>query len=582
MSEVPAEWVDARGDTRSPSACEISSEQTTSADLTLLPLGGHRLLLSDTESDFSGYGDAREFSPVASSEASCGPHPPVDPASSYIFALPTEIVGEIFTLLASIDAFRTLRSPWTEDDNSAHLGWVIVTHVCQRWRAIAMGQPALWSTIPAPPVTPWTHAFLERVQDAPIALMLEDRFMRPSESEAAFVDIMGVVTHRLRVASLSGAAALLLAHSIFSRVDTNTHGVRSSLKSLDIRVAYSPSFVFPTAFFTTLQPPLQRFSIMGCRPRWADMDFGGLTELHVEMRPTVQMDSEPTERSHSLAMLDALQRMPELESLTLINCFFGGHPSPVVRLHVRKLVLGGLGDNCAALLEHLDIPASTKLSVSCVDRPRHPQQALLTALAARFGPAHAPAIRTLHITSSLLYVVIRGWTAQHLEHSEAHDTLDTPDVYILLFAHNTAYKTKALKAICDVLHLTALETLYSDFLCDHRDHWGVVHGGFKHCGALRLVKLEADASFLNAPTTPSSIEALACLFPQVRTLVLFIRERRYCEEVDGEHVQKLRVTWRASECRELYIYYQGMRDMSLPAIKDELPGMFSDATNNHG
>ncbi|KAJ6459933.1 hypothetical protein C8R45DRAFT_842883, partial [Mycena sanguinolenta] len=49
--------------------------------------------------------------------------------------MPPEILGEIFawTLPSAHDIFGTRRCPW------------ILTHVCSRWRAVALSIPSLWS-----------------------------------------------------------------------------------------------------------------------------------------------------------------------------------------------------------------------------------------------------------------------------------------------------------------------------------------------------------------------------------------------------------------------------------------------------
>ncbi|KAI0047739.1 hypothetical protein FA95DRAFT_1492138, partial [Auriscalpium vulgare] len=82
-----------------------------------------------------------------------------------VFALPTEIMAEIFALLATVDVPRCYRHLHVRQ---YRLGWVNVTHVCRRWRALALDLPRLWTSISFALGRKWAEVFLARSRTAPV------------------------------------------------------------------------------------------------------------------------------------------------------------------------------------------------------------------------------------------------------------------------------------------------------------------------------------------------------------------------------------------------------------------------------
>ncbi|KAI0046200.1 hypothetical protein FA95DRAFT_1573328 [Auriscalpium vulgare] len=85
--------------------------------------------------------------------------------------LPPEILTLIFSILSSID--RPQSKDWAPIRLKHYLGWVTVTHVCQRWRNVALHNPVLWaSDIALPSVLGhlWAAEFLIRAQSTPLEL----------------------------------------------------------------------------------------------------------------------------------------------------------------------------------------------------------------------------------------------------------------------------------------------------------------------------------------------------------------------------------------------------------------------------
>ncbi|KAI0041453.1 hypothetical protein FA95DRAFT_1471938, partial [Auriscalpium vulgare] len=78
--------------------------------------------------------------------------------------LPPEILRTIFAFSSEIDL------PWIENGVRIRLGWLAVTHVCRRWRVIAVEHTALWTDFSWPLGPGWTEAFAERARTMPLMI----------------------------------------------------------------------------------------------------------------------------------------------------------------------------------------------------------------------------------------------------------------------------------------------------------------------------------------------------------------------------------------------------------------------------
>ncbi|KAI0046267.1 hypothetical protein FA95DRAFT_1494286, partial [Auriscalpium vulgare] len=81
--------------------------------------------------------------------------------------LPPETMGHVFTILAFIDPPRR-DNPWVK----MSLGWLLATHVCRRWRDIALQTPTLWADITFPFIfgEHWATAFSSRAGGMPLTI----------------------------------------------------------------------------------------------------------------------------------------------------------------------------------------------------------------------------------------------------------------------------------------------------------------------------------------------------------------------------------------------------------------------------
>ncbi|KAI0051988.1 hypothetical protein FA95DRAFT_1451575, partial [Auriscalpium vulgare] len=87
-----------------------------------------------------------------------------------IVRLPPEILTIIFMHVSPPE----VRCDWADrvwvDESLADIGWIAITHVCRRWRQVAIGYPLLWTNIDFSYGRAWTQAFLSRARSAPLSI----------------------------------------------------------------------------------------------------------------------------------------------------------------------------------------------------------------------------------------------------------------------------------------------------------------------------------------------------------------------------------------------------------------------------
>ncbi|KAI0047443.1 hypothetical protein FA95DRAFT_1471724, partial [Auriscalpium vulgare] len=76
--------------------------------------------------------------------------------------IPPEILYLILLFHSEFDP------PIDDSDDSACLGWIRATHVCRRWRHVALAYNSLWTHISSELGPYWTDTFLERSKPLPV------------------------------------------------------------------------------------------------------------------------------------------------------------------------------------------------------------------------------------------------------------------------------------------------------------------------------------------------------------------------------------------------------------------------------
>ncbi|KAH6904626.1 hypothetical protein BKA70DRAFT_527148 [Coprinopsis sp. MPI-PUGE-AT-0042] len=166
--------------------------------------------------------------------------------TSPVISLPPEILANVFLYRKAVSPVTPKRRSKVKHDWK----WIQVSHVCRRWRQVALQNPTLWSTIP--PISPkWLEVMAERSQRLPLTIELgsEATNLRPYRSTLA--NVFKSHTSRLRAISLHGKGSLI--DSILSSMPT---GPVPILQILSISVER----VLPSIWANLPLPPLPKRS----------------------------------------------------------------------------------------------------------------------------------------------------------------------------------------------------------------------------------------------------------------------------------------------------------------------------------
>jgi hypothetical protein len=252
-------------------------------------------------------------------------------------SLPPELLGRVFEFLLLPKQHREL----TKHRHS----WVAVTHVCKRWRTIALGHAALWSTISTVSKQPW-DIFLQRSRTSLLSISAS-----MSDSTPEYSQYIAEHLHRVRVLSLQ-----TLSH-IDQSILTSLLGATTApeLQVLRLRRTGHSSQVLPPEFFSEVAPNVREIKLENFQFPWTTI-APHIVSLDVSAEWAV-----PTENGTRLRkpdfftmqdILQCLSRMPNLRtlslarlpnSLPLIRITSGGsHEPDLINLpHLTKIHLAG-------------------------------------------------------------------------------------------------------------------------------------------------------------------------------------------------------------------------------------------------
>ncbi|ETW81199.1 hypothetical protein HETIRDRAFT_459597 [Heterobasidion irregulare TC 32-1] len=279
---------------------------------------------------------------------------PSSPLTSPISILFPELLLSIFELIPFL---------WQPDEPSRFydINWIAITHVCRRWRIIALNAPFLWRDIEFS--TPrWTQEMLLRSQSIPINIRFHLDFLKyPPTMQKVIALAMGNI-QRVRSLRLTGQVVETL-------IQCTTPALLLEELHLEYAAMPPPANLFiPDSLFDGSAHKLRSLFLKGLSIHLTSPLLPGLSSL------TVQGDSRSPR--HSLARwLDALTRMPKLETLCLIQALSRtSHaqtqgtdtplPPTVLLPHLRTLAFtsNSLTD-CVEFTRRLAIPSSTSIEL---------------------------------------------------------------------------------------------------------------------------------------------------------------------------------------------------------------------------
>ncbi|KAG2157837.1 uncharacterized protein EDB93DRAFT_819107 [Suillus bovinus] len=266
-----------------------------------------------------------------------------------ISRLPDEILLMIFK---HFEEERRLNGYDSDDDFESDAvddapACLVVTHVCRRWRKVALECPTLWRFISSTSLY-WLDVMLERSQQAPLVVTYTTFAISLKGClEKILLHLPHIKYLELRALSYHvGRVMDLLSSQPAPMLETFKFSVYGQLPST---VSISDTI------FQGQAPSLRYLEVDYCNPRWSSSIFSGLRTLYVA-------------KTSLPDLLSALQCTDTLEQLTLRYDFLQTGQSilidgvPLPRL--KKIVLDGTSlETAVSLLGRLALPVNVKIAL---------------------------------------------------------------------------------------------------------------------------------------------------------------------------------------------------------------------------
>ncbi|KAI0047541.1 hypothetical protein FA95DRAFT_1678993 [Auriscalpium vulgare] len=320
--------------------------------------------------------------------------------------LPPEILSHIFRIYSRIAPPFYVR----RFEPSPRLEWIRVTHVCRRWRHVALAHTSLWTRVPLSLGTDWAHTFLHRSKPSSLHFGVPFGPSEPWSSHA--VTIIQQNIHRTKSLCLNWGNVESSESSLLRKLE-NPAPILEDLEYQDgSRDLSLPAF--PTNFLGGFAPRLRSVNIWGkLRISWSSPIFRNLVSL--KLHTTYIDDETPSPLLHEV--LDALERMSVLKSLDLQHKLPRADiPLAVDRIvHLPRLAFIRLHDSaqkCTSLIRHLKIPtdATVDLYVGIYFRETSTDlKPFFPAILACLGVTTTIPIATLSVKAVSSTLTLQGW-----------------------------------------------------------------------------------------------------------------------------------------------------------------------------
>ncbi|RDB16622.1 hypothetical protein Hypma_002869 [Hypsizygus marmoreus] len=286
---------------------------------------------------------------------------------SIISRLPPEILAHVFKFIADSSVALV---------RSGKLRWIVVSHVCRRWRSVALECPSLWTDIPISHPH-WAKEMLVRSHMAPLtitAIVDEARQHHPYYTSTYHGDrhqavirstIIDTLTHlpRIRVLSLTQSTtpdqlSEILQHLNKAAPMLNSLTISNTRLNLYIKL---PKDAFPEGV-----PRLRHLELQRCSLSWDSAAL--LCDL-----TCLRLDNFPPEAQGSICEIVAvLLGLPNLISLELVSIIKPASSEaeivapacPAPLLHLTRLNMEADIFSCASLLSNLKYSKLTEVNIA--------------------------------------------------------------------------------------------------------------------------------------------------------------------------------------------------------------------------
>lgn len=302
--------------------------------------------------------------------------------------LPPETLSYCFLLLRTEEVGR-LRD---EDDylsDSTGIEWLIaITHVCRRWRTVALDAKALWRQLDVRSGPQWSKAMLSRAGSLPLVINCHSLDI---EDCVAWIQD-DVIPNMDRVEEIHLSCRLSPSEWDYRNglVELCAHAapmLKSFHFALELDDRPFTDIHFPEPLFGGAAPSLSQITLAGVMYFYSPpcSSFHNLTSLFLSAAVETDFTGHKfrdediwwgpsVEQAHVNFddLLDALEQSPSLQYLTVILCLGSDRDvepdrnvARVVRLpHMKNIILCDEASECARLMRHIYLPPTSLRSIS--------------------------------------------------------------------------------------------------------------------------------------------------------------------------------------------------------------------------
>lgn len=403
-----------------------------------------------------------------------------------IAILPPEILSRVFRFASIL--WQTYKHSTT---------WTVVTHVCRRWRLVALDHPALWTDIDLSFSRDWVQAMLIRSKEAPLNILNANinNWSRHLKS------LRDVLEHFPRIRTFH------LAYSSSAEVIPVLEGLSSPALQLHSLSLTSQDHIranmTPANFLAGGAPRLRKLVLAHCIIPWESpiyQNLQSLTHLTIQQIPDNRRIAGVETLVTMLATMTALKSLIMTQSLPLFSDMTAAVNSTPNHVHLRELAhleLGGTILECGSLLNYLSFPSQSSIKLHgyhplANSSWSHPYMSpIISTLARSFSGPSAAHIHRLQLTSvSSIQLQISAWSND----SERNNTPDGNDRCLDLTLYLSESHTDLL-ALClsamSLSHLRNLTVSLASPISLNKEQWVLYFGSLP---ALEDIRLEEDVS----------------------------------------------------------------------------------------
>ncbi|KAF9261248.1 hypothetical protein L218DRAFT_1001935 [Marasmius fiardii PR-910] len=269
--------------------------------------------------------------------------------------LPTEILIEIFTYCT--------KAGRVDSDVHAKPKWLSFTHVCQRWRAVALHAPTLW-TSPHFYHKELALEMIERAKDLP--LEIEAHISRTTTRDVRRA-VVQVVRELPRITKLQ---LQVPSSTVMERILANCTQPAPMLTSLELHISSAPrtrdnQFTLPDGFLGETAPNLTHLSLKGCRLRPDCPLLQNITFLRLHVHDLLPFSTYGDYRT-------ILATFRRLEHFDLRVWKLAGEPMLADQqtryhlTHLRHLYLESELRTCTNLMKMISLPETTTVHIEII------------------------------------------------------------------------------------------------------------------------------------------------------------------------------------------------------------------------